>query len=115
MYKKIIFVLSVIVLCSCTNEHLHDTDSLAYKSDKAVIAVSPKNESKKILISYQPTLKSKIKNDIDKSGAHVTYDLKNMNIFVISVPAEMNEKYINYFRSVDGVYGVQEDSVMHLN
>lgn len=38
-----------------------------------------------------------------------------MSIVVIAVPDEMAEKYIKYFRSLDGVYGVQEDSMMHLN
>ena len=66
-------------------------------------------------MSYQQALKPKLMAAIDGAGLPVIYDLKNMDIVVVAVPDEMAEKYIEYFRSLDGVYGVQEDSVTHLN
>ena len=129
MYKQVMCVLSGLMLCSCVNGVQRNVDTpecqsyTAPQQSEAASAQrhsceksrSEKQEGKRLLISYQSALKPKLMTAIDGAGLPVIYDLKNMNIVVVAVPEEMAEKYIEYFRSLDGVYGVQEDSVMHLN
>lgn len=133
MYKQVMCVLSILVLSSCINGDQRDIDTPECQSYRAMKTSPPQLEavnsqrhscaksrnenleSKRLLISYQSTLKPKIMTAIDGAGLPVIYDLKKMSIVVIAVPDEMAEKYIKYFRSLDGVYGVQEDSMMHLN
>lgn len=133
MYKQVMCVLSGLMLCSCVNGVQREVDTPESQSYRSMMtdpqqpeaanaqrhsrekSRSEKQESKRLLISYQQALKPKLMAVIDGAGLPVVYDLKNMNIVVVAVPDEMAEKYIEYFRSLDGVYGVQEDSVMHLN
>ncbi|MBK0167439.1 hypothetical protein [Klebsiella sp. S69] len=133
MYKQVICVFSGLMLCSCVNGVQRNVDMPECQYYRAMMTApqqpkpasaqrhsceksrSEKHESKRLLISYQSALKPKLMTAVDGAGLPVIYDLKNMNIVVVAVPEEMAEKYIEYFRSLDGVYGVQEDSVIHLN
>ncbi|EPQ5852409.1 hypothetical protein FMK74_27070 [Klebsiella pneumoniae] len=133
MYKQVMCVLSGLMLCSCVNGVQRDVDTPECQSYRAMMTApqqpeaasaqrhsceksrSEKQESKRLLISYQQELKPKLMAAIDGAGLPLIYDLKNMNIVVVAAPEEMAEKYIEYFSSLDGVYGVQEDCVMHLN
>lgn len=133
MYKVLMCFFIALTLCSCEKSVQGNADTsecLAYKAK--MIASQPPNstkeqhnfckellyvkqETKRLLISYQVDLKRGVMAAIEGSNLPIIYDLKNMNIIVVAVPEKEAERYIKYFQSLYGIYGVKEDGMMYLN
>ncbi len=73
------------------------------------------DNQKNLIISYDMTKKQNIIDATQKQKMEIIYDLKNMNIIVVSVPEINLSETIKEIEKIDGVLGVQEDSKMELN
>lgn len=74
-----------------------------------------KDNQKNLIISYDATKKQNILDATQKQKMEIVYDLKNMNIIVVSVPDINLSETLKKIEKIDGVLGVQEDSKMELH
>lgn len=69
------------------------------------------DHTERLIVSYAPERKSDILTTVAQNGMSVVYDLKNMNIIVLSVRAVDADKEIIRLEKVPGVVGVQKDQI----
>lgn len=68
-----------------------------------------------LIISYDVAKKQNVLKVIEAQKMQIIYDLKNMNIIVVSIPKSDIQESTKYLEKIDGVLGVQEDSKMELH
>lgn len=91
MKKFTLFMTFFLVSCSAHNEQ------------------KTYDKTERIIITYSEGNKPIILADANRAGIPVVYELKTMNIVVLSIPEKNAEQLIRHFEKLDGVLGVQKD------
>ena len=73
------------------------------------------NTDKRFTISYDTNYKDKIINTLKSENINVVYNLKNMNILVITLSEENFNRKVEELKKVKGIFDIQEDSTISLD
>lgn len=70
----------------------------------------PSDNTERLIVTYSEGAKKNILAEASRAGLPVVYDLKNMNIIVLDVPAKNIENEMSRLEKLDGVLAVNKDS-----